>query len=116
MDYDVVLIRHSEIALKSRPVRARFERQLIRNLEVQTGGRARREASRIILRGADPGKVQRVFGVKSYSPAVVVPADLESMKRAALSMYKGERSFAVRAQRVTKDVPWTSPEINREVG
>ncbi|HID08894.1 TPA: hypothetical protein EYP13_01555 [Candidatus Micrarchaeota archaeon] len=116
MDYGVVVVRHSEIALKSRPVRIRFERQLVKNLERQTGGRAHREAARIILRGGDWEKVGNVFGVKSYSPAILVPADLEEMKRAALSLYNGEGSFAVRTRRVTKDVPWTSPEINRIVG
>lgn len=116
VDYNVVIVRHSEMALKTRPVRIRFEQQLVKNLERQTGGKARREAARVILKGGDWEKVGMVFGVKSYSPAIVVPADLEEMKRAALSLYKGEKSFAVKTQRVTKDVPWTSPEINRIVG
>ena len=116
MDYDVVLVRHSEIALKTRPVRVRFERQLVENIQRQTGGRAHREAARIVLKGGDWSKVGRVFGVKSYSPSVVVPADLESIKKAALSLYRGERSFAVKARRVTKDVPFNSLEINRAVG
>ena len=116
MDYDVVIIRHSEIALKSRPVRIRFEGQLVKNLERQTGGKAKREAARIILRGGNWEKVGKVFGVKSYSPAVVIPAELNAMREAALSLYNGEKTFAVKTQRVTKDVPWTSPEINRIVG
>ncbi len=116
MDYDVVIVRHSEIALKSRPVRIRFERQLVKNLERQTGGKAKREAARIVLKGGDWERVGKVFGVKSYSPAIVVPAELDAMREAALSLYKGEKTFAVKTQRVTKDVPWTSPEINRLVG
>ncbi|NPA76818.1 MAG: hypothetical protein GXN93_03630 [Candidatus Diapherotrites archaeon] len=116
IDYDVVIIRHSEIALKSRPVRVRFEKILVNNLERQTGGKAKREAARIILKGGDWEKVGKVFGVKSYSPAIVVPAELDAMREAALSFYRGEKTFAVKAQRVTKDVPWTSPEINRLVG
>lgn len=116
MKYDVVIVRHSEIALKSRPVRIRFEQQLVKNLERQTGGRAHREAARIILKGGDWEKVGKVFGVKSYSPAIVVPAELDKMREAALSLYNGEKTFAVKTQRVTKDVPWTSPEINRIVG
>ncbi len=116
MDYDVILVRHSEIALKSRPVRIRFEGLLMKNLERQAGGKAKKEAARIILYGGDVDAVGRVFGVKSYSPALRVPATLEDMRRAALSLYHGEKTFAVRTQRVTKDVPWTSPEINRLVG
>ncbi len=116
VEYEVVIVRHSEIALKSRPVRIRFEKLLVRNLERQTGGKAKREAARILLRGGDLDKVGKVFGVKSYSPAIVVPAELDAMREAALSLYDGEKSFAVKAQRVTKDVPWTSPEINRLVG
>ncbi len=111
----MVLARYSELALKSPRVRKRLERLLIDNIERQTGGRARKEASRIIVEGAPVEEVARVFGVKSASPAIRVRSDMGEIREAALSLYKGG-TFAVRARRVTKDFPLTSMEIAKEVG
>ncbi len=109
------VVRYSEIGLKSDRVRRRFEQQLMENIERQTGGKTFKRAARIIVIGGS-GNLDKVFGVKSFSPALEVPADIEAIARAALELYRGEKSFAVRAQRVTKDFPLTSVEINREVG
>ena len=114
--FNVYVVRYSEIGLKSNRLRLKWERVLMRNLEVQTGGKAFKRAARIILVGGDRNRVGKVFGVKSYSPAIEVPADIERIKNAALQLWRGENSFAVRAHRVTKDFPLNSLEINREVG
>ncbi len=59
----------------------------------------------------------RVFGVKSASHAVEVPAEMEAIEKAARAVAReGEGSFAVRARRLTKDLPINSQEIARIVG
>ncbi|MHA1729705.1 MAG: THUMP domain-containing protein, partial [Promethearchaeota archaeon] len=80
--YNVILIRFSEIALKSRKVRNRLVSKLIRNIEYQMRNsgvffdKVRREWGRIYLEtDLDSFKLAikvltRVFGVYSVSPAV----------------------------------------------
>jgi len=114
--YDVVLVRYGEITLKSDRLRKKWEHILMRNIEAQTGGKAFKRAARIIVVGGELDAFGRVFGIKSYSPALEVPADIEKIKEAALSLYSGEESFAIRCRRVTKDFYMNSMDVNREVG
>ncbi len=112
---EVALVRYSELGLKSDRVRRRMERKLMENIEKQTGGKAFKRAARILVVGGEWERLSKVFGVASWSPAVEVRADLEEIKEAALRLYSGG-TFRITAQRVTKDFPLTSMEINREVG
>ncbi len=109
------VVRYGEIGLKSDRVRRRMERQLMKNIRKRAGGYVKKLASRIILYEGDEEKLSKVFGVVSWSPALEVRADIEEIKEAALELYTGG-TFRVRARRVTKDFPLTSPEINRVVG
>ncbi len=112
---EVALVRYGEIALKSDRVRREMEQQLARNIEAQTGGRVFKRAARLIVVGGEWEKLSKVFGIVSWSPAMEVRADMEEIKEAALRLYSGG-SFRISAQRVTKDFPLTSMEINKEVG
>ncbi len=115
---DVAVVRYGEISLKSDRVRKYMEKTLMKNIEAQTGGKAFKRASRIEVVGGNWEILSKVFGVVSWSPAKVVRADIDEIKEAALEIVKGSgaSTFSVRAQRVTKDFPLTSPEINKIVG
>jgi thiamine biosynthesis protein ThiI len=112
---EVALVRYGEIGLKSRRVRSWMERILRRNIEKMSGGKTLKQGPRILVLGGDWEALGRTFGVVSWSPAVEVRADLEEIKEKALELYTGG-SFRITTQRITKDFPMTSLEINREVG
>lgn len=63
------LLRYSEIALKSPPVRKRWEDLLVSNLQKALPGcKVRKSWGRIWVEGpADPEKLRRVFGIVSFS-------------------------------------------------
>lgn len=63
------LVRYSEIALKSEPVRRRWEDVLVSNImKGMPGVRARKERGRIWLEGpVDPERLGLVFGIVSFS-------------------------------------------------
>jgi thiamine biosynthesis protein ThiI len=63
-------------------------------------------------------RVGRVFGVANFSRAREVPADLETLKRAAADELRGLSfgSFRVTTRRSDKTFPLNSAQIDREVG
>ncbi|RLG49050.1 MAG: tRNA 4-thiouridine(8) synthase ThiI [Thermoproteota archaeon] len=123
---NAVLVRYSEIGLKSRRTRREMERLLMENVRESLMSRGIsiasvvKKASRIVAYTVDeraPCVISKVFGVRSVSHAVELPADLETLKRAAIELASGSSgSFAVRVQRVTKEFPLTSTEVARVVG
>lgn len=100
-----------------------FEDQLHQNIQQITGlagGKIRLSASRFIIETEDNlnKKLSFVFGVSSFSPAVIVKPQILDVKKAILELV-GEKkfaSFAVCASRGDKKFPLTSMEINREIG
>ena len=109
----IVLLRLSgEIAVKARPTRARFERQLVRNVvdAVRSSGIAAqvtRTRNRILVATDDPRAPEvlaRVFGVQSLSVASAHPAEkLEDVVDTGATLFReavAGRRFAVRARRV----------------
>lgn len=99
------LLRYSEIALKSPPVRKRWEDLLVSNLQKALPGcRVRKTWGRIWVEGpADPEKLRRVFGIVSFSEVerCALP-DLNSYildfcQRTGLEK---ARTFALRLRRV----------------
>ena len=123
---DTVVIRYSEIGLKSKRVRRRFEAKLIQNIKTAfekegvVYSRVLKAGARIIARTSDPSAqevVGSIPGVRSLSPALEVGAEIEEIKKSAIDLLLGGSGpFAVRAQRITKGFPLTSLEINRVVG
>ena len=105
------LVRYGELALKSPPVRARFERQLARNLRrslraAGTEARVQRSYGRFLVVGpkATERILSRTFGIVSFSPCERLPAELPAITKAALALAKKQlkpgRSFKVDARRV----------------
>ena len=129
--FDTVLVRYGEIAVKSREVRARMERELVRNvremllLEGLSGYRIRRTWGRIFVEGVeDPSPyvkvLVRAFGVTSVSPCARLAPDPAEIERAVLEV-AGEvlepgDTFEVRVRRADKRFPLTSKELERRLG
>ncbi len=112
MPCDVVIVRYDEIALKSPPVRGRFEKMLVNRIKTALSWHGvpysgiTREWGRIFvhtddLRGADV--VARVFGTASTSPAVTTSATIDDAAQTAAQigrdLVRDGESFAIRASR-----------------
>lgn len=124
----VILIRYGELALKSRPVRLRFERALMRNIEelFLIEGREcilSREWGRIMAHVKDDaaaGKILcRVFGITSFSPAVECPSEQDEVVKVAgersRTLLKDGQSFAIRARR-NGTHPYSSQQLGALAG
>ena len=79
MNHDLIIARYGEIGLKSPKIRSRFERKLVKNIKATFECDVNRNQGRIYIfpRDFDEGieKLNRVFGVVSYSPATSTNTD-----------------------------------------
>ncbi len=124
------IIHYGELSLKGLN-RPQFEKRLAYNIrsvlrdlgEVQT----RRFYGYIALAVPDDApatevesRLAQVFGIAYFAPAVVVPPEFEAIAQAAVQLAEttitAQTSFKVNARRGFKQFPYTSPEINREIG
>ena len=123
-----ILVRYGELALKSRPVRLRFERTLIRNIEdlfihAKEECLVERQWGRILLFAKDDERAKailgRVFGVTSFSPANECGSDAAEISKVvaerSLTVLKPGQSFAIRARR-TGSHPYTSQTLAAQAG
>jgi thiamine biosynthesis protein ThiI len=113
------LIRYSEIALKSEPVRRRWEDVLISNIKkVLPEVKIRKERGRIWLNGlVDPEKLKKVFGIVSFSE--VEHCTLEELNSYILDFCQmtgldKAQTFALRLHRVGNH-PFKSQEKTIEL-
>ena len=124
----VLLVRFGELALKSRFVRRQLRDQLVANIHdlfAAEGVECITEAdeARVYVHVDDVAKARgilgRVFGIVSFSPAAEVPANLESLRAAAVSesmrALSPGCSFALRVRRVGTH-PFTSQDLARDIG
>ncbi|MEM2250496.1 MAG: THUMP domain-containing protein [Candidatus Hadarchaeales archaeon] len=121
----VVVVRYGEIALKSGPVRSKFEKILLSNIRrmIRSFGHAYKKSTRIIVESEFPWKVCKVIskipGVVSCSPAVrvrsVLPEIVQNATKIAKRTVKKGETFAVRTSREGKH-EFTSMDVNRIVG
>jgi len=126
--FDCVLIHYGELGLKglNRPL---FERKLIENmgraLEGAEHGKIRKLQGRIILElneKSDINKIEealkRVFGVAWFAFCFTIEAKLENIKELVGKKLKIEAGTKVRvsAKRADKTLPFTSMNVNRELG
>lgn len=115
MDYDLIIARYGEIGVKSSKIRSRFERKLIKNIKATFECRVERNQGRIYIHPNDFDeaieKLNRVFGVVSYSPAVSTQTVFEKIDE-TLTSYTEElmsenvldanTKFAIKCRRVGK--------------
>jgi len=123
-----ILIRYHEVALKkgNRPY---FIELLKKNLTSSVRGLGLKEVRKLQARlllllsdNVDKEEVRRrvaaVFGVANFSFVERTPVDLKILKSRILESLNGRHfnSFRVETKRGDKTFPFTSTEINREVG
>ena len=112
-----LLLRYGELFLKGRN-RFFFERQLQDNIYRLVGRKARRTQGRLLLDYfPEHQKIRRVFGLMSYSPAVRIGKDVETIKAAALALLPAAtKTFKVEVVRSDKSFPIKSPELKVTIG
>lgn len=85
MNYDLIIARYGEIGLKSPKIRSRFEKKLVKNIKATFDCDVDRNQGRIYIRPQDFSegieKLNRVFGVVSYSPAISTKANYEDIDK-----------------------------------
>ena len=90
MKPDLIIARYGEVALKSNRVRKRFENRLRNNIRASIDAEVKISQARIYIFPQDYDealeKLERIFGIVSYSPAVSSKATFEDIER-DLSIY-----------------------------
>jgi len=123
---NTIVVHYKELALKggNRPW---FIRTLVRNLKIALSGldvEVRALMGRLEIQlGADDwnearDRIAHVFGIANFSHANRGPHDFDALASAILRDL-GDRqaeSFRVSATRADKRLPFTSPQVEREVG
>jgi thiamine biosynthesis protein ThiI len=123
-----IVVHYKELALKGRN-RPWFVRVLVRNLKAALAGLGIAGVRSIVGRleielgersswDEVRGRVKQVFGIANFSYAGRAPHDFNALASAILADL-GDRqpaSFSVRARRSDKRLPFTSPQIEREIG
>ncbi|MBN8191988.1 tRNA 4-thiouridine(8) synthase ThiI [Bacillus sp. NTK074B] len=129
MKYNRILVRYGEISTKGRN-RKMFTAKLRENIlqalkDFPTiSVSASRDRLHIQL-GDENGeeiipRLQKIFGIQSFSPVVKVPQDIEEIKKAGLSLveksFSQGKTFKVSARRADKKFELDTNELNYEVG
>ena len=90
MKPDLIIARYGEVGLKSNRVRRRFENRLINNIKASIDAEVKVYQARIFIFPKDFDdaleKLERIFGIVSYSPAVSTKATFEDIDE-SLSSY-----------------------------
>jgi len=130
MNYTHILIHYAEIGLKGKN-RIVFEQQLVRNIKTALSDcdikGVRRLFGRIVIeldttRKLDnqiTRKLERVFGISSFSPVVAVKTDFDQIQETALELAQDNKdwqTFKVTTKRSHKLFPATSMEVSRDIG
>ncbi|MEO8258554.1 MAG: tRNA uracil 4-sulfurtransferase ThiI [Acidobacteriota bacterium] len=132
-----IVVHYKELALKGRN-RPWFIQHLVRNLqralrdldvvavrtlmgriEVEIGAAANLgSAEAALARDEVRERIRRIFGIANFSYAGRGPHDFDALAAAILADLGDTTaaSFRVSARRADKRIPFTSPEIEREVG
>lgn len=128
MNHDLIIARYGEIGLKSPKIRSRFERRLVKNIKATFECDVDRNQGRIYIfpKDFDEGtkKLNRVFGIVSYSPATSTNANYSDIDE-TLTKYANDlvdegildenTKFAIKCRRVgTHD--FTSQEMAAHCG
>jgi len=120
----VIIVRYSEIGLKGNN-RIVFEKKLISNIKdclkknkVKYEKIQRLRGRIIIFTEQKLNCLKYVFGISSFSSALVLEPDINEIQKAVSNLIKNKKfnTFRVSAQRLNKDFSLTSPEIERTIG
>ncbi|WP_073010031.1 tRNA uracil 4-sulfurtransferase ThiI [Virgibacillus chiguensis] len=128
MQYDHILIRYGEMALKGKNMKAfvlRLQENIQSKLQDYENVKVKRTQGRmfILLNGHDPepiiAKCKYIFGIHSLSLAIKEENEPENIKAAALYALKkntAAKTFKVTVKRINKAFPIRSQEFNQVVG
>ena len=128
MNHDLIIARYGEIGLKSPKIRSRFEKKLVKNIKATFECEVDRNQGRIYIFPNDfeegIEKLNRVFGIVSYSPATSTKTTFEDIDE-TLGRYTEElikenvldenTRFAIKCRRVGKH-DFTSQEMAAHCG
>lgn len=123
-----IIVRYAEIALKG-GARSAFEKRLVLNirktLDLPTNA-VQRERGQIIVAVADDeveerlSKLSQVFGIAWFAQVEICPSKKDAIVEMAVDLAKKDfgkgDSFAVRATRSVKTLPFTSKDVENVVG
>lgn len=128
---EVILIKIGEIVLKGLNRRT-FEDILIKNIKRSISNFSEFDIKNlqstiyIIPKSDDVGldevceKIGKIFGIATFSKAVVAPKNMDDIKKYALEYLNDDlkyaKSFKVESKRADKRFSLKSPEISRELG
>ncbi|ETI66360.1 tRNA uracil 4-sulfurtransferase ThiI [Neobacillus vireti] len=129
MNYDRILIRYGEISTKGRN-RNKFVEKLRKSVRIALAPfpKIKVEASRdrmyVLLNGENGieiiEKLQTIFGIQSFSPAIKVARDVESLKQAALqliqTLFREGQTFKVTTKRSDKTYELDTDGVNQTIG
>ena len=128
MKYDLLLIRHGELSLKTKWVRKQFESTLVRNIKHaftthNLSCTVEKEWGRIYLYTdkIQEGKelLQRIFGVTSVSPVKKTTAEMDKISKLVVpftkELLKKGDSFALRVTRTGRH-RFTSQNVAIKIG
>lgn len=123
-----IVIHLGELTLKGKN-RKWFEDILVNNIRANLSQISplsiQRQFGRIMLEFAGAydrktlfGKLSKVFGIANFAPAIFTDTSLANIEKTVLLAIEGRqfRSFAVRARRIEKRLPYTSQEVNEKIG
>lgn len=119
----MIIIRYDEIGLKGKN-RVYFENVLLDNIKKQLkkngfNSNVTRVRGRIIVSSNAPIEIySKIFGIRSYSPAIESSLDINHIYEKVKEILKGKNfeTFRVSAQRLWKGYDKTSTEINENIG
>lgn len=121
----IIIIRYSEIHLKGKN-RGYFERVFGVNIEKSLKGikhELRRMSGRYIVEGFEEcdtalicAKLDKIFGIHSYSLGIKVPSAMDKISEAAENVCSERGTFKVVTHRADKAFPLNSMEISAEIG
>lgn len=119
-----VIIHYGETGLKAGN-RPRFETALAINIRRRVSEKVRRIGGRLLLtltpasdRRGIRQALEETFGIANFAFAARVPLDLEAIRAKAVEIAREARpgSFKIATRRANKRFPFTSEEVNRQVG
>lgn len=89
MKHDLIIARYGELALKSDGVRKRFENRLANNIRASIDAEVKVRQARIYISPKDFNdaieKLERIFGIVSYSPVVTTKSTFEDIEESISS-------------------------------
>ena len=128
MNYELILVRYGEIALKGKETRRRFESTLVSNINnahkaENISKKIKKEWGRIYIYTKEIEKsisvLKKIFGIYSVSPAIKTSSDLDSIVKISLDISKSvlnkNKSFAIRATRIGTH-EYTSQDVAIKTG